>query len=159
DPAICDKALEEQARALIVNPMEELDVAGTSYLVIIDGLDECEGKAIQSRIVKILFHMISDKKLPIMFLICSRPELHIRETFDSLPPETRFRRLVLDETFNPGRDILRYLRDSFADIQHKLFPNHFGMDPSWPSERDLDTLVHSASGQFIYAATVIKFVD
>ncbi|KAJ6528715.1 hypothetical protein DFH09DRAFT_1045422 [Mycena vulgaris] len=94
-----------------------------------------------------------------MFLICSRPEPHIRETFDSLPPETRFHRLVLDERFNPGRDILRYLCDSFADIQHKRFFNHFGIDPSWPSQPDLDTLVHGASGQFIYAATVIKFVD
>ncbi|KAJ6528716.1 hypothetical protein DFH09DRAFT_1327538 [Mycena vulgaris] len=46
DPAICDKALEEQARAFIVDPMEEHNVADTPYLVIIDGLNECGGKAI-----------------------------------------------------------------------------------------------------------------
>ncbi|KAJ7288623.1 hypothetical protein C8J57DRAFT_1116197, partial [Mycena rebaudengoi] len=31
--------------------------------------------------------------------------------------------------------------------------------PPWPSDADLDRLVQSASGQFIYAATVLKFVD
>ncbi|KAJ6523491.1 hypothetical protein DFH09DRAFT_198056 [Mycena vulgaris] len=159
DPAICDKALEEQARALIVCPMEELDAPDAPYFVIIDGLDECEGKAIQNRIIRIIFRMLADGNLPIMFLICSRPEPHIRETFDTLSPETRFRRLVLDETLDPGRDILRYLRDSFREIQHKRFPNQFGLDPSWPSEGDLDRLVYAASGQFIYAATVVKFVD
>lgn len=30
-------------------------------------------------------------------------------------------------------------------------------DDSWPSERDLDRLVYSASGQFIYAATVVEY--
>jgi hypothetical protein len=41
-------------------------------------------------------------------------------------------------------------------------PRSFGLpyeDDSWPSERDLDRLVYSASGQFIYAATVVKFGD
>ncbi|KAJ7464087.1 hypothetical protein FB451DRAFT_454223 [Mycena latifolia] len=160
DPAICDKALEAQAQALLVDPMGKLDVVPHKrHLVIIDGLDECQGKAIQSRIVKILFQIAADNNLAILFLICSRPEPHIREAFESLPPDARFRRLVLDEAFNPGLDILRYLRDSFSEIQQKRFPSQSGIDSVWPSQRDLDSLVHSASGQFIYAATVIKFVD
>ncbi|KAJ7438251.1 hypothetical protein FB451DRAFT_1060420 [Mycena latifolia] len=160
DPAICDKALEAQAQALLVDPMSKLDVVPHKrHLVIIDGLDECQGKAIQSRIVEILFQIAADNKLAILFLICSRPEPHIREAFESLPPDARFRRLVLDEAFNPGLDILRYLRDSFSEIHRKRFPSQSGIDSVWPSQRDLDSLVHSAAGQFIYAATVIKFVD
>ncbi|KAF7334435.1 putative nwd2 protein [Mycena venus] len=85
-----------------------------------------------------------------------RPEPHIRETFDSLPGTVTFRRLILDNTFNPGRDILRYLRDRFSEIRRRRLPYE---DDSWPSERDLERLVHNASGQFIYAATVLKFVD
>ncbi|KAJ7464857.1 hypothetical protein B0H11DRAFT_68244 [Mycena galericulata] len=158
DPAICDKSLEEQARVLIVEPMAGLDHQ-EPYVVIVDGLDECEGKQAQSRIVDIIFHMFANNYLPLRFLICSRPEPHIRESFESLPPETDFRRVVLDDSFNPSLDILRYLRDSFAHIQEKRFPHQFTTNSLWPSERDLWTLVNKASGQFIYAATVIKFVD
>ncbi|KAJ7120077.1 hypothetical protein C8R44DRAFT_671954 [Mycena epipterygia] len=159
DPAICARALEDQARALIANPFGGLDTEHKPYLVIIDGLDECDNKQTQSRIIKIIFQMLAEHGLPIKFLICSRPEPHIRETFDSLPPYARFRRLILDETFNPGRDIMLYLRDRFSEIWCRCFPNQVGMYPPWPSERELDILVHKASGQFIYAATVIKFVD
>ncbi|KAJ7104648.1 hypothetical protein C8R44DRAFT_549213, partial [Mycena epipterygia] len=158
DPAVCDKALEEQARVLIFDPMKTLRGSyDKPYLVIIDGLDECKGKAVQARIIKIIFKMFTGNNLPLMFLICSRPEPHIREASEALPPEARFRRLVLDETFDPSQDILHYLQDSFSEIQRKRFPNQVGRNNLWPSERDLDKLVHSASGQFIYAATVIKF--
>ncbi|KAJ7122229.1 hypothetical protein C8R44DRAFT_164164, partial [Mycena epipterygia] len=97
DPAICDKALEEQARTLIANPLKGLDTeADRPYLVIIDGLDECDSKAMQSRIIHTIFQMLADSNLPLRFLVCSRPEPHIRETFDSLPLDAHFRRLVLD---------------------------------------------------------------
>jgi hypothetical protein len=157
DPAICDKALEEQARVLIVDPVGTLHIADdTRYLVILDGLDECEGKLVQGRIVNIISRMLADASLPIMFLLCSRPEPHIRETFDSLALTAR---LVLDGRFNPAQDILRYLRDSFAEIQRKRLRNSSTLTASWPSPWDLAQLVRSASGQFVYAATVIKFVD
>ncbi|KAJ7279874.1 hypothetical protein C8J57DRAFT_117471 [Mycena rebaudengoi] len=160
DPAICNKTIEEQAHAFLVNPLKQLDIdVQKRYLVIIDGLDECDGKPMQSRIITIISRMLVKNHLPIRFLICSRPEPNIRETFDSLPFNAHFRRLVLDGTFNPGRDILHYLRDCFSEIQQRRLPNHFETGATWPSERDLDILVQKSSGQFIYAATVIKFVD
>ncbi|KAJ7883120.1 hypothetical protein B0H13DRAFT_1537646, partial [Mycena leptocephala] len=82
DPAICDKTIEEQAQALIIHPLNQLDVEGRQpSLVIIDGLDECNGKQMQSRIVTKIFRMLLENNLPIRFLICSRPEPHIREAF------------------------------------------------------------------------------
>ncbi|KAJ7879495.1 hypothetical protein B0H14DRAFT_1603619 [Mycena olivaceomarginata] len=157
DPAICHKSLEDQVDALLVNPIALLPTRPSRpYLVIIDGLDECNSKPTQSRIIKIIFQTIVETGLPMRFLICSRPEPHIRETFDSLPSTITFRRLILDDTFNPGRDILRYLRDRFSEICRRRL--HY-QDNSWPPERDLERIVHNASGQFIYAATVLKFVD
>jgi hypothetical protein len=159
DPAICDKSIEQQARDLIINPLAQLDVENDKpYLIIVDGLDECEGKEIQGRIVKVIFQIVAHTPLPMRFLICSRPEPHIREAFESSPSNIDFRRLVLDDTFHPGRDILRYLRDRFSQIQRTRFPSQFGLPFPWPSERDLEKLVNCASGQFIYAATVVKFV-
>ncbi|KAJ7730304.1 hypothetical protein B0H16DRAFT_1255504, partial [Mycena metata] len=123
------------------------------FLVVIDGLDECDGQLVQSRIVKIILQMSGELQLPLRFLICSRPEPHIREAFQSVSG-ARFRYVVLDENLDPDYDITRYLHDRLGEIQRKRLPHQ----NLWPSVEDITTLVKNASGQFIYAATVVKFV-
>ncbi|KAJ7056921.1 hypothetical protein C8F01DRAFT_338341 [Mycena amicta] len=156
DPSICDKTLEEQARVLIRDRFLELGCGyPTPHLVVVDGLDECNSKVAQTRIIKIIFELLLATGLPHCFLICSRPEPHIRETFDSLLASGRsYRHLVLDDTFDPDRDIRLYLAASFAQLRDRL-----PTSPHWPSKEYLDLLVRKASGQFIYAATVLKFID
>ncbi|KAJ7244920.1 hypothetical protein C8J57DRAFT_1363370 [Mycena rebaudengoi] len=158
DPAITDKSLEKQVRSLILQPLADLTV-DDSYLVIVDGLDECDSKPMQQRIVKMISEMSTADNFPLRFLICSRPEPHLREAFDSTYSASQLRRLVLDDSYYPGDDIRRYLRDRFRDIQMKRFPTDFGIYPPWPLETDIELIVRKSSGQFIYAATVIKFVD
>ncbi|KAJ7074618.1 hypothetical protein C8F01DRAFT_1242847 [Mycena amicta] len=155
DPSICNKTLEEQARVLIRDRFLELGCDyQTPHLVIIDGLDECKSKVVQTRIIKIIFQLLLASGLPHRFLICSRPEPHIRETFESLLALGHsYRHLVLDDTFDPDRDIRLYLTASFAELRDRL-----PTSPNWPSEQNLDLLVRKASGQFIYATTVLKFV-
>ncbi|KAJ7134166.1 hypothetical protein C8R46DRAFT_923394, partial [Mycena filopes] len=77
DPVICEKALEQQARVLIQEPFLGLDSAnpsGRPHLVIVDGLDECDNKATQSRIVQIISRILVNGAVPLRFLICSRPD-------------------------------------------------------------------------------------
>ncbi|KAJ7074624.1 hypothetical protein C8F01DRAFT_970318 [Mycena amicta] len=155
DPGICGKTLELQARGLIRDPFLGSQLHLTPHLVIIDGLDECDSKVAQTRIIKTIFEVFFASGLPHCFLICSRPEPHIREAFDSLLASGHsYRHLVLDDTFDPNRDIRLYLTASFAKICDRL-----ATSPDWPSKQNLDLLVGKASGQFIYAATVLKFVD
>ncbi|KAJ7074628.1 hypothetical protein C8F01DRAFT_31390 [Mycena amicta] len=155
DPGICDKNLEEQARVLIRDCFLELRYDyQTPHLVVIDGLDECKSEVVQTRIIKIILQILLATGLPYCFLICSRPEPHIREAFESLLASGHsYRRLVLDDTFDPDRDIRLYLTASFAALRDRLLTS-----PDWPSEPNLDLLVRKASGQFIYATTVLKFV-
>ena len=87
-----------------------------SYLVIIDGLDECHENATQKMILQLLCETITDHKLPLRFLIGSRPESHIRDSFDQESLYTITHRVVLDKTFNPGRAIRVFLQDGFAKI-------------------------------------------
>ena len=98
------------------------------------------------------------RSLPLRFLIGSRPESHIRARFDQKSLYTITHRVVLDETFNPGRDIQVFLRDGFAKIcaENTSIMSH--VEQPWPSEGIIDLLVQRSSGQFIYAATVLKFV-
>ena len=147
-----------QLQSLIVDAFKYLSpLPQCSYLVIIDGLDECNDKAIQHSILRLLCETITVHKLPLRFLIGSRPESHICASFDQESLYTITHRVVLDETFKPGRDIRVFLQDGFAKIcADNSIMSH--VEQPWPGEGIIDLLVQRSSGQFIYAATVLKFV-
>ncbi|KAJ6468816.1 hypothetical protein C8R45DRAFT_435201 [Mycena sanguinolenta] len=65
-------------------------------------------------------------------------------------------------SFNMGqsfKDVYRYLRDEFSRIHRELCTMK-SIPLPWPSPPDVqDKLVRKSSGHFIYAATIIKFID
>ena len=147
-----------QINDVIVKAFKELSpLPQHSYVIIIDGLDECDDKATQQLILRLLCQMITVHKLPLRFLIGSRPESHIRASFEQESLHTITYRVVLDETFDPGRDIRVFLKDGFAKIcaENSILSN---VEQPWPSENIIDLLVKRSSGQFIYATTVLGFV-
>ena len=158
DPTLHTKSMDVQLQTLIVDAFRYLSpLPQRSFLVIIDGLDECHDKVTQQSILRLLCETITVHRLPLRFLIGSRPESHIRSSFDRESLYTITHRVVLDETFNPGRDIRVFLKDGFAKIcAENSILSH--VEQPWPSEGIIDLLVQRSSGQFIYAATVLKFV-
>ena len=117
DPTLYTKSMDVQLQSLIVDAFRYLSpLPQRSYLVIIDGLDECHDKGIQQSILRLLCETVTVHKLPLRFLIGSRPESHIRASFDHDSLYTITHRVVLDETFHPGRDIRVFLQDGFAKI-------------------------------------------
>ena len=158
NPTIHTKSMDVQLQILIIDAFKcLLPRPRHSYLVIIDGLDECHDKATQQSILRLLCELITVHNLPLRFLIGSRPESHIRASFDQESLYTITRRVVLDEKFNPGRDIWVFLQHGFAKIcaDNSIMSR---VEQPWPSEGTIDLLVQRSSGQFIYAATVLKFV-
>ena len=99
-----------------------------------------------------------DPNVAIQFIIASRPEHQICDVFNKEPLFSRTRRLILDEEYDTEADIKRYLREAFEEIHSHNKDIMPDFRSPWPSEHDLQVLVWRASGQFIYAATVIKFV-
>ena len=158
NPTLHTKSMDIQLQSLIVDAFKYLSpLPQRSYLVIIDGLDECRDKTIQQLILRLLCEAITLHKLPLRFLIGSRPESHIRDIFDQESLIAITRRVVLDETFNPQEDIRVVLQDGFAKICAKnSIMSH--VEQPWPKEGVIDLLVQRSSGQFIYASTVLKFV-
>ena len=158
DPTLHTKSMDAQLRTLIIDTFRHLSpLPQRPYLVIIDGLDECHDKATQQLILRLLCETITFHKLPLRFLIGSRPESHIRDSFDQESLYKVTRRVILDETFNPGRDIQVFLRDGFAKMcAENPILSHVKLP--WPEEGIIDLIVQRSSGQFIYAATVLKFV-
>ena len=158
DPTLHTKSMGVQLQTLIVDAFQYLSpLPQRSYLVIVDGLDECHDKATQQLILRLLCEAITVHKLPLRFLIGCRPESHIRVSFDQESLYKITHRVVLDETFNPRRDIRIFLQDGFAKISAENSILSHVKQP-WPEEGIIDLLVHRSSGQFIYATTVLKFV-
>ncbi|KAM6497627.1 hypothetical protein JOM56_005575 [Amanita muscaria] len=145
--------IETQFEELIVKPFLALKASGVQLsapVVIIDGVDECSDDGLQRRFLKIIGNAVRDDQVPLRFLICSRPEAHIQDTIDIFRSLTLSLDLAkLDDT---NHDIERYLRAEFSRIATEQ-----DLDPAWPGEQIIQEFVYKASGQFIYASTVIIY--
>ena len=96
DQTLLTKSMDVQLRTLIIDAFRHLSpLPQRPYLVIIDGLDECHDKATQQSILRLLCETIRVHKLPLRFLIGSRPEFHIRDSFDQESLYTVTRRVIL----------------------------------------------------------------
>ncbi|KAF8150920.1 hypothetical protein B0H34DRAFT_156525 [Crassisporium funariophilum] len=158
-PALHTKSMEVQLRSLIIDALAQLESRPQhTPVVIIDGLDECESHGTQQAILALISEAVGTHKVPLRFLIGSRPEAHIRESFDKTSLYTITRRVVLDESFAPNRDIKVFLQDGFSKIFEGNSRLLSHVEATWPGEGVIDLLVQKSSGQFIYAATVLKFI-
>jgi len=148
-----------QLKRLIVEPIRLLPIPVRPTIIIIDGLDECEDFNSQRDILTLIGQVTMDPNVAIRFIIASRPEHQICDTFNKGPLSSKTRHLILDEEYDTAADIERYLREKFEEIylrNRDIMPD---IENPWPTKDDLWVLVGRGSGQFIYAATVIKFVD
>ena len=131
------------------------------FLVIIDGLNECRGNDDQSIILSHIHDLVDKHHLPLRFLITSRPEPHIRETFDEPTMSSVTKVVSVYGDFDARLDVLTYLRGEFRRIQasrrHKDVMR-FVREP-WPSDEIIQRIANKSEGYFIYAATVIKYID
>jgi hypothetical protein len=107
--------------------------------------------------LRVILAAANQYNLPFSFLIASRPEQKIREAFNEPALGHITVRLVLDDKYLPDIDIRAFLVSKFEDIKGR-HPSGTSL-LSWPSEEEVQRLVQKSSGQFIYASTVIKFID
>ncbi|KAJ6598343.1 hypothetical protein DFH09DRAFT_903432 [Mycena vulgaris] len=157
DPSIVDKSLSIQLQKLIIEPVREnAQPAPTRiFAIIIDGLDECEGQDIHQEILRSIGNTVHQSPLALRFLIASRPEPYIKEVFGE--PGFRFYRpLNIQQSF---QDVQRFLLDEFARILREHHETMVAVASPWPSQEVIEHLVEKSSGYFIYASTVIKFID
>jgi len=165
DPLLISRSLDAQAHSLIIHPLNDASMLGRKQLikslprlVIIDGLDECGKPKDQRYLLEVLSTIAEQLTYPLLFLVASRPEQAIRNTFNIEPLRNLTTRLALDDTYEANSDIRIFLQSKFDEIK-KNHPAGGDLPKPWPSREELDRLVGKSSGQFIYASTVIKFVD
>ncbi|KAJ2935802.1 hypothetical protein H1R20_g1292, partial [Candolleomyces eurysporus] len=174
NPAIFEQNLEVQLDQLILGPLRacpnhtELPHAQWPKVIIVDGLDECEADQYhdksrtnalprskeddQTEILSTLKKAASDPHFPFRIVIASRPEPVIKHFFDVATFMTR--ELFLGGKYGPDADMARFLESKFANIRRQC-----ELPSSWPSENIRQTLIDNASGQFIYVATIGRFLE
>ena len=172
DPMVFERHLDQQLEELVLKPLRK--VAGLSdprlwpQVIIVDGLDECQGNSeldvgaeqdgresrttAHKEILSALSRACADPSFPFRVIIASRPEPAIRHFFSTSPGLAL--NIFLDDRYHPDSDIRLFLEAMLSDIRRR-----FKLPSTWASRDIVDLLVKEASGQFIYAATVIRFLD
>ena len=149
------ESLCSQMEKLIVGPLK---VTHISTLIIIDALDECKDKEPASAILSILSRYV-DWIPNIKFFITGRPESRIRSGFrlESLAPITEVLKLHEVKPEIVDNDIELFFRTQLVSLAKNR--SDCTSTGDWPSSSDIEILCKKAAGFFIYAATVVKYVD
>ena len=170
DPIILDLSLEAQIEALLIEPLnivvkdarergdEEIFYSSRPRLVILDGLDECGDANTQKYILEVLSRAVAQISFPLIFLVTSRPEQAIRNSFNKLSMSSLTKQLPLDDTYEPDADI-KILIESKCEEIRETHPARASLPSPWPSHHEIEQLVTKSSGQFIYTSTVLKFIE
>jgi hypothetical protein len=121
---------------------------------VIDALDECESQDDVRLILQLLAEAVELKTIHLRILITSRPELPIRHGFRDIPSSAHQDFILHDIAQSiVDQDISVFFKYELGRIQ-----KDHDLTTDWPSKQNVQCLVNRASGLFIYAATVCRFI-
>ncbi|KXN83491.1 hypothetical protein AN958_01336 [Leucoagaricus sp. SymC.cos] len=162
DPLFLDKSMSEQFKRLIVQPFanQRLYRGPKPLVILLDGLDECDGDREQMSIVLLVCRFVlQHPDVPLLWVIASRPEPHIRDTFHRPDVSTAVTKVdVLIDSDEACSDVEKYLRKAFEEIKQN-YPECFSETVQWPTETQILVICAAALGLFAFAATVVRFIE
>lgn len=159
DKLVAGRAITVQFQRLFAAPLQSTPALRLVPIIVLDGLDECADHKVQQKILRLFITAIRDHQLPIRLLIASRHEPHIRETLETEEAFAICRHSVLFADEVAYDDIRTYLHEEFSRIQTERTARGINLGTSWPPLGATENLVIRSSGIFIYATTVIRFID
>ena len=165
NPDLFKKNRHSQIFELLVEPLKSLSEKEASdaqsskphpRLVVIDGLDECIGPDVQCDLLRAIASAIPHLPYSLCFLITSRPESHITRVFEH--DLRKVARYNLSDDSDADKDIRNFLEGEFANIHH-THPLGQHLPSQWPPPNSIGSIAERSSGHFIYASTVMRFVQ
>jgi len=142
----------------LLSPSSSSSALSPPFLVIVDGLDECDGD--QSKLLLHILELANTPALSLRFLIFSRPEPQISHFFNTLAMSAGTRISIYGD-HQAREDVRLFLQTGFNTIhdseRHAAIMKH--VPKPWPSNEVIQLLVNRSDGYFIYASTVLKYVD
>ncbi|KAF9011378.1 hypothetical protein BDQ17DRAFT_1217987, partial [Cyathus striatus] len=129
-------------------------------VIVIDGLDECVDTTTQVSVLCLLAEAVRHQGFPLGFFITSRPELHLREVWETQQVISVTQLISLANNYRTSEDIRTVLQSGFSCILNdRRFKYALkSVHRPWPPRESVELLVQRSSGQFIYVATVLKFI-
>jgi len=148
-PDVAHWSVRNQFDRLIVQSVNELaeDTYTGQIVFVIDALDECNNPSLLVELIDSIADFKS--KLPVKFLLTSRPEMHIRTTPISDPVLSSILRLHTVNLEQVTADIRLYIGTKLSQASKTT---------TWYSIHDVEALVTLSGGLFIFASTALKYV-
>ena len=156
------KKFQIQIQELLVEPLLTLKSKGALVthprLIVIDGLDECRNPKVQCELLRVIARAIPRIPYPLRFLVTSRPESHIADIFNRDLDSITAVKYNLGDDPDSDMDIRKFLEKEFMEIRrvHRI-QRH--LPPDWPGKKTITSLVERSSGHFIFASTVIRYIQ
>jgi len=157
------KEVATQVEQLLRTPLSVLQNKRVPILFVIDALDECGGETADGMLDDTKCHAVvtsmlealvkltrSEPKLPVKFLVTSRPEAQIRDTSISNDQLSQILRLHTVDATEINADIRRYITETLntkLSAQPKLLASI--------TDSEVETLIQLCDGLFIVASTAI----
>jgi hypothetical protein len=153
---IASQSLYDQWRQLILGPLSKVEGRSrqSSYVLVIDALDECNNENDIRVILRLLAEAGSLRTAQLRVLLTSRPEIPIRHGILQLL-DSEHHDFVLHH-MSPM--IIDHEIATFLGFSLKVIAQERSLDLSWPDEDVITPLVQNASGLFIWAATACRFI-
>lgn len=167
DRSILDKTLRVQFKKLITEPFRSLMIqnpliAQEPLLIVLDGLDECDGEKAQCEFIDLIGEYVRlTNPSPLLWMICSRPEWHLKRISSRADfyVNCRHEELTVDAATDK-KDVYCALKDGFNKIRDEFFWDLHGAEAekSWPTEVQLQRLADASGGLFVVISTLLGFV-
>jgi hypothetical protein len=157
-PVSAPRSLQQRITDFVVTPARRLP-ADTSFIIVIDALDECLSDFLDrpgGELLLLLVRQLLQLEGRLRLFLTSRGEIPIRRMFEelSVTAQTIVKLHELDAAV-VREDIKTYLSQSFDAIRAERRELPLS---GWPPSTDVDKLVALSGLLFIYAATAVRFV-
>ncbi|KAJ7259311.1 hypothetical protein C8J57DRAFT_1185176 [Mycena rebaudengoi] len=159
DKLIIGRSIPIQFQRLVVEPFSSISSPGFTPVVVLDGLDECADHKHQQQILWLFTKTIQNGQLPIRLLIASRPEPYLQEVLEDQVVVPLCRQKELTADWSAYKNIEIYIRDEFSRIRSEFQSRGVDLGEAWPASDTLRHLIKKSSEIFIYATTVVRFLD
>ncbi|KAF7773469.1 hypothetical protein Agabi119p4_5636 [Agaricus bisporus var. burnettii] len=160
DPSLLRKSLPAQFRKFIVDPFihQHLFNPSQRFIIIIDGLDECNNPKTQREILGLISDFcINHSASPVVWFVASRPEPHITSLFHNVRITPAYTKEEVEiDSDEACEEVQTYLRDELNEI--KLAYPTLTHKREWPSGLEFTKIATAAGGLFAYASTVVRFI-
>ncbi|KAH6134154.1 hypothetical protein HBI68_251490 [Parastagonospora nodorum] len=153
-PEIASQSLRDQWQYLVLEPLSKLSGPAV-FVLVIDALDECEDSNDTQLIAELLATSGSLENVRLRVFLTSRPEVPIQYGLGQVLEAERLDFLL--HKVSPS--IIDHDIRLFLEYQLNLIGKEDDQELGWPGADVIQSLVQSASGLFIWAATACRFIS